>query len=1425
MPRRLLYLVTLAIVLMIAAPAPADAESLFFEPPRNVETDNARFPESHAGEDFAVVVYQEIVPTGENRGEIYLSLRRTVDGRVWQVERRFAGPIEYSRESAPVVFAARIDNRDHLYVAASTSPTETRVLRSTDGGRSFEDVGGVESDTTIVSPRLFKTANGGLLLFVSQNIGLIQTILYSTSEDGSEWASLQPLADRREFGLSFLPAHASLNGREHVVFQSVDPRERTTYQLFHSRSDDGGLTWSEPRHLTDFYNPSEADDSLAYDNQRPVLENRNGRLALAWERRVAGGTPQVYYAELDGDAQFVVGPEPVTTRLEIANNPRILIDDETAYVLWFDNPRGNSNVYLSRRVGEVWAEQNLSLIAGASRFAAPMRFRERIHVFWHNWETRTRSALTYLEPDQRVSPPLVTPVDFAAGGRSRREQVEIAWRPPPDPSGIKAFNYVWSQDPEAEIPLEPQFDAGTLRARLTAEQDGRWYFRIVAKDGAGNWSVPATVAYERDRTPPDPVAFMPPPTDEDGYLLSNTFTLSWEPPDDDNLEGYSVSLTRLGGPQLEIEPEEVDIPAPPETVLTRSPSISRRNIDDGIYALSVMPIDDVGNVGETQTLVFRANKYIPTTEIWNVSSSRDMLGRYSLEILGRGFTAEGQIEEIILDREGAAPYDYVLRAEDGEFELDSDQRISGVLIDRIRTGEYRLGLRHSQRGLQFSQPTLEFEESGHISFGNYTVRYSPRFVRDVRGQFSVAPADVMIGGAALLLALLVVFSGTRIVALVAESRLLEMEVKALLAGAPLPLQKKQERIRAMKRRGVGLRIKFAFFVVLLVVAVVVLVAFFLGSTALERQESTLARGLEQRVEVLLESLVTQSAQYLDNPQDNIIELAQLTRQTEVMDEVLYLTVTGRGQEGTEFDYVWSTNDPALQTIGRPEYDEVIRDRSILPGIDTGEFQARGQSRLQDPVSEVIPELEQEINRRARAELGDIPRQIDDFTDRISELVLMDTPEAQAELAEIDEIRVELEGRIGEALAEVGREIGSYPRFDAADLSRETTEYVFFKPVLSRVVGEAPEEARYYRGMVRLGVSTDLILQEIDETTRDLIISTVIVAVGALLVGIIGALILATIVVIPINRLVQGVEVIRDTDDKEQLYNHLINVRTRDELSLLANTVNSMTQGLVKAAQANKELTVGKEVQKMFIPLDLTGAGQKMTTGYQDLPLVEVFGYYEGAKGVSGDYFDYRKLDEDHYALIKCDVAGKGVPAALIMVEVATIFLDYFSNWSLKSHGLRLSTLVSRINDLLEERGFKGRFAAFTVGLYNAGTGKMILTNAGDNQLHIYKRERRKVVQLSMPETPAAGVFPSSMAPQGFPEISITLERGDVLLFFTDGVEEAKRTFRGSDYRPFTGEEGIGDEELSIDRIHEIVAAVQTGGRYTLDRACAQPRPQ
>jgi serine phosphatase RsbU (regulator of sigma subunit) len=312
-----------------------------------------------------------------------------------------------------------------------------------------------------------------------------------------------------------------------------------------------------------------------------------------------------------------------------------------------------------------------------------------------------------------------------------------------------------------------------------------------------------------------------------------------------------------------------------------------------------------------------------------------------------------------------------------------------------------------------------------------------------------------------------------------------------------------------------------------------------------------------------------------------------------------------------------------------------------------------------------------------------------------------------------------------------------------------------------------------------------------------------------------------------------VETIRDTENKADLAGKDIAVKSKDEIAVLGDTINDMTHGLVKAALASQDLTIGKEVQKMFIPLETDSQGNKLTTGRSDTKGAEFFGYYEGAKGVSGDYFDYLKLDDRYFAVIKCDVAGKGVPAALIMIEVATLFLNFFKTWKPTQEGMKIERVVYQINDFIESRGFKGRFAAFTLCLFDSVTGEVHFCNAGDNIVHWYDASEGRMKLTTLPESPTAGVFPNFMIEMkgGYTVQKLKLDVGDTLLLYTDGIEEAKRRFRDKNYKEIECTEGgaekdtphgnhsVGqaDEELGYERVEGILDAVMKGGRFSLSK--------
>jgi len=213
-----------------------------------------------------------------------------------------------------------------------------------------------------------------------------------------------------------------------------------------------------------------------------------------------------------------------------------------------------------------------------------------------------------------------------------------------------------------------------------------------------------------------------------------------------------------------------------------------------------------------------------------------------------------------------------------------------------------------------------------------------------------------------------------------------------------------------------------------------------------------------------------------------------------------------------------------------------------------------------------------------------------------------------------------------------------------------------------------------------------------------------------------------------------------------------------------------------------------------------------------------------------------------------------VSAALIMVEVATLFINYFRDWpkrkenitritdpKLKQRALRelerLDPLVYTINDMVEERGFVGRFAALTVLLYNSATGVATLCNAGDTVLNVYRGENRSIVHAQLPDSPAAGMFPSMLVDMKTPykQVQQQLAPGDVLFMATDGFEDAEHLFRDADFQGITCDEpGLGEKEhhranlgdhevglplerFGMPREDELINAVFNKGRFVLVR--------
>jgi hypothetical protein len=576
------------------------------------------------------------------------------------------------------------------------------------------------------------------------------------------------------------------------------------------------------------------------------------------------------------------------------------------------------------------------------------------------------------------------------------------------------------------------------------------------------------------------------------------------------------------------------------------------------------------------------------------------------------------------------------------------------------------------------------------------------------------------------------------------------------------------------------------------------------------QRETRLDGLYSRSRVLLEGLASSARAYLPMGDQGAVEMGFLPAQSAALPEAKYITITGYRPGSTHNDHVWATNDP-----------------DILSKIDTTEFRP-GVSRITDALTPSYDQFNTDLNKRARAEVGELSRSIVELLQEGQSLAIRLDAASIQRVADIQVTIRSLEVNLTERLTKIGGEIHSYPEFSNESILKEKNRtFIFYKPVMFR----QGADDNYFRGLIRLEVSLNSIMDAIFREQLLLLRTIVIVALAATLMGTIGAFILSTLIIRPIQKLVSHIEIIRDTENKAKLEGVDIKITTNDELAILGNTINDMTHGLVKAAMAASDLSIGKEIQKKFIPLDLDRQGNKQTSGAKEAANLSFFGYYEGAKGVSGDYFDYRDLDGRYYAIIKCDVAGKGIPAALIMIQVATMFLNYFKQWKQNAKGMHIEEVVYQINEFIETLAFKGRFAAFTLCLFDSVTGTARFCNAGDNIVHLYDASEGKLKVITLPQSPATGVLPNFMIEStgGYSVQTIMVDHGDILLLYTDGIEESKRKFRDSNFREIICNEGAldtphenhlcgqADEEMTPERVEAIINAVMAKKIYTLKK--------
>jgi len=198
----------------------------------------------------------------------------------------------------------------------------------------------------------------------------------------------------------------------------------------------------------------------------------------------------------------------------------------------------------------------------------------------------------------------------------------------------------------------------------------------------------------------------------------------------------------------------------------------------------------------------------------------------------------------------------------------------------------------------------------------------------------------------------------------------------------------------------------------------------------------------------------------------------------------------------------------------------------------------------------------------------------------------------------------------------------------------------------------------------------------------------------------------------------------------------------------------LTEIQVATEALERELETARDIQERSLP--------SVLPEYAD---IQVAARLIPAKQVGGDYYNIIRIDDDRSLFIIADVAGKGVPAALI---VSTLWAYLSSYFKLNSGSFDLMAMVTGLNKVIIEATTCDRFVTAWFGLFHHATKKLISLNAGHNPPYIFRNGVKKI------ELEAGGIFLGGFdLPYQTEELE--MKPSDCLVFFTDGVTEAFNT--------------------------------------------------
>lgn len=241
---------------------------------------------------------------------------------------------------------------------------------------------------------------------------------------------------------------------------------------------------------------------------------------------------------------------------------------------------------------------------------------------------------------------------------------------------------------------------------------------------------------------------------------------------------------------------------------------------------------------------------------------------------------------------------------------------------------------------------------------------------------------------------------------------------------------------------------------------------------------------------------------------------------------------------------------------------------------------------------------------------------------------------------------------------------------------------------------------------------------------------------------------------PLKKITKQMKRILTGRDYKRIYSKRV-----DELGVIAQFFNEITENiqsisskLKEQQRMSSELEVASNIQKTILPPE-----------NPDIPGLELTAKTRPAVEVGGDNFDFIQRGKNTYIYVG-DVTGHGVPAGLVMMMVNTLLHTYSEMYD------NAYDIVVNTNRQLKPRIKASMFMTMVLLKWDSEAQKMTYVGAGHEYILIYRPSTGKI------EAKKAGGVALGMVPDNsklVKEQEISLEEGDIIIIYTDGITEAK----------------------------------------------------